>query len=103
MASGQCRFLLVGPLLVLLLFALSDCRDGDEDDDDDSGNDGDTTDDDDDRDDVEPIIVMTFNVGTTPGLPHDLGDDGYTSEMADIADELYENSLSWNPAEEALK
>lgn len=47
------------------------------------------------------LRVMTMNIGTTPGLAHD-GDDAYTQELADIADELYENSLSWNPAERAL-
>ncbi len=73
-----------------------DDHDNDDDDDDDN-------DDSDDDDDQLPIIVMTFNVGTTPGPHHDMGDDGYTSQMADIADEYYENSLSWNPAEEALK
>ena len=82
-------------------------NDNDTDDDDDAVDDDDEYDDDDNDDnddDVDqPIIVMTFNVGTSTGLPHDLGDDGYTSEMADIADELYENSLSWNPAEEALR
>lgn len=51
--------------------------------------------------------VMTFNCGTTDGLDHDRGEDegqgdGYTSEMARITDEFYENSLSWNPAEAAL-
>lgn len=48
------------------------------------------------------LRVMTMNIGTTPGLAHDDGDDAYTQEMADIADALYENSLSWNPAEVAL-
>lgn len=51
--------------------------------------------------------VLTFNIGTTKGLDHDKGEkdgkgDGYTNKMAQIADELYENSLSWNPAEKAL-
>ena len=50
----------------------------------------------------QTFTVMTFNGGTTEGLPHDEGDDAYTSEHAAIADELYENSLSWNPAEQAL-
>jgi hypothetical protein len=48
------------------------------------------------------LRAMTFNGGTTDGLAHDEGDDGYTSEHAAITDELYENSLSWNPAEQAL-
>ncbi len=57
--------------------------------------------------DASTFVVMTINAGTTSGLPHDLGEaegtgDGYTSEMATIADALYENSLSWNPAERAL-
>lgn len=46
--------------------------------------------------------VMTFNIGTTEGLDHDSGDDGYTQKMADITNDLYQNSLSWNPAEKAL-
>ncbi|MCA9771011.1 MAG: hypothetical protein KC466_01300, partial [Myxococcales bacterium] len=50
-----------------------------------------------------PFRVLTFNAGTTTGLPHDLGpDDGYSQHDAEIADALYENSLSWNPAERAL-
>jgi len=48
------------------------------------------------------FLAMTFNAGTTRGLNHDAQDDGYTQELADIADALYENSLSWNPAEHAL-
>lgn len=49
------------------------------------------------------LRVMTFNGGTTQGLAHDAPpDDGYTQEMADLADSTYENSLSWNPAEAAL-
>lgn len=50
------------------------------------------------------LRVMTFNAGTTEGLPHDAPpDDGYTSAHAAITDDLYENSLSWNPAEAALR
>jgi hypothetical protein len=52
---------------------------------------------------VRRLRVMTFNGGTTDGLPHDRDrEDGYTSAEAAIADALYENSLSWNPAEAAL-
>ena len=51
----------------------------------------------------DPIVLMTFNAGTTQGLGHDGDDNAYTQEMADIADALYENSLSWNPAEDALR
>lgn len=51
--------------------------------------------------------VMTMNIGTTVGLPHDLGEsdgrgDGYTAVMAAVADTYYGNGLSWNPAEAAL-
>ena len=50
-----------------------------------------------------PVRVMTFNGGTTDGLPHGRApDDGYDGALAAIADEHYENSLSWNPAEAAL-
>jgi hypothetical protein len=48
------------------------------------------------------VRLITFNIGTTDGLPHDAGDDGYTGEMAEITDAHYRNSLSWNPAEAAL-
>ena len=47
--------------------------------------------------------AMTFNAGTTLELGHDLGNDPYTRREAEIADALYENSLSWNPAEAALR
>jgi hypothetical protein len=50
----------------------------------------------------ESFRVMTFNIGTTTGMGHDTDDNGYSEEMAQIADELYENSLSWNPAERDL-
>jgi hypothetical protein len=47
--------------------------------------------------------ALTFNVGTSTGLRHDVDTtDGYTSAEAKIADALYENSLAWNPAEAAL-
>lgn len=49
------------------------------------------------------LRAMTFNVGTTLGLAHDQPpDDGYTQAMAVQADALYNNSLSWNPAEDAV-
>ena len=53
---------------------------------------------------VTPLefVVVTINVGTTTFLSHDVGDDGYTQEMADIASEQYANNLSWRPAEEAM-
>jgi len=46
------------------------------------------------------VVVVSFNVGTTPGLPHDDG-DAYTPELAELADALLENSLAYVPAEEA--
>lgn len=52
--------------------------------------------------DPKQITVVTFNVGTSKGQAHDQGNDGYTSEHAKIADKLYHNSLSWNPAEIGL-
>ena len=49
------------------------------------------------------FTAMTMNIGTTTGLDHDADtEDGYTSAEAEIADAAYENSLSWNPAEQAL-
>ena len=51
-----------------------------------------------------PIRAVTANVGTTPGLPHDADtDDGYTKADAAIADDLYGNGLSWNPAIERAR
>ena len=53
--------------------------------------------------DAGGLRVMTFNGGTTDGLPHDRDlDDGYGEAEAAIADALYENSLSFRPAEAAL-
>ena len=49
-----------------------------------------------------PIIAMTFNTGTTEGLPHDAEpDDGYTSAHAAVSDEWYGDGLAWGPAVEA--
>jgi hypothetical protein len=111
--------LLTLALLLAISFLSNGCGDDDDDDndsidddddsvaddDDDSVGDDDDDDDNNDDNDTSPptFKVMTFNVGTSTGLRHDLGpDDGYTSQMADIADDLYHNSLSWNPAEQAL-
>ncbi len=44
------------------------------------------------------IRVVTFNTGTTDGLPHDaLPDDGYGSAQAAVADAWYGNGLAWQP------
>lgn len=56
---------------------------------------------------AEVFVVVTVNVGTAPELDHDRGEadgtgDGYTSEMAAVADALYGNGLSWPPAERAM-
>jgi endonuclease/exonuclease/phosphatase family metal-dependent hydrolase len=53
---------------------------------------------------AEQIVVVTFNTGTTTGLPHDADpDDGYTSAEAAISDEFYGNGLAWTPAVEAVR
>ncbi len=42
---------------------------------------------------------MTFNTGTTAGLAHDSNtDDGYTSDEADISDQVYGDGLAFNSA-----
>jgi len=42
------------------------------------------------------LRAVTFNTGTTTGLPHDsLPDDGYTSEEAAISDQYYGDGLAW--------
>lgn len=42
------------------------------------------------------LIAVTFNTGTTEGLPHDSEpDDGYTSEDAAVSDEWYGDGLAW--------
>ncbi len=46
--------------------------------------------------------VFTFNVGTSKGLAHDVDGDEYDSEAAEITDQFYHNSLSWQRAEDAL-
>jgi hypothetical protein len=47
--------------------------------------------------------AMTFNAGTSTGMGHDQPpEDGYTDEMSALTDTWYRNSLSWNPAEDAL-
>lgn len=51
---------------------------------------------------VRAVRIVSFNTGTTPGLDHDGTDDGYTQAMADAADALYRNSLSWRPAERSV-
>ena len=48
--------------------------------------------------------VMTFNTGTTLGLPHDgLPADGYTTDHAITSDTYYGNGLAWTPAVDAAR
>lgn len=52
----------------------------------------------------ESFVVVTFNVGTTEGLPHDdPPEDGYSSSEAAISDEWYGNGLAWLPAVDATR
>ncbi len=44
-------------------------------------------------------VFVTFNTGTTQGLPHDESlSDGYGAEQADLSDELYGDGLAWQAA-----
>ncbi len=50
------------------------------------------------------FVVVTFNTGTTSGLPHDRPpDDGYTSIEAIYSDLHYGDGLAWRPAVEATE
>lgn len=50
------------------------------------------------------LRVVTWNTGTTPGLPHDdAPDDGYTSADAALSDAWYGDGLAWRPAVEAAR
>ena len=52
---------------------------------------------------VAPLAlrVVTFNTGTTGGLPHDaVPDDGYTSAEVAISDQWYGDGLAWPAAVE---
>ena len=49
-----------------------------------------------------PLVVVTFNTGTTEGMAHDDGDDGYTSEHAEISDTWYGDGLAWLEAIDAV-
>lgn len=50
------------------------------------------------------FVAVTFNTGTTEGLPHDqLPDDGYSPEDAAISDQYYGDGLAWPPAVEAAR
>lgn len=50
------------------------------------------------------LRVVTFNTGTTEGLPHDdPPDDGYGSEHAARSDQWYGDGLAWNPAVQAAR
>lgn len=52
---------------------------------------------------LEPSYrVVTFNTGTTEGLPHDPAFDGYGEHQAAISDEHYGDGLAWLPALEAV-
>jgi hypothetical protein len=43
-----------------------------------------------------PFTVMTFNTGTTSGLPHDdPPDDGYGSQQAAYSNDYYGDGLAW--------
>ncbi|MCO4744248.1 MAG: hypothetical protein KC912_05630 [Proteobacteria bacterium] len=51
-----------------------------------------------------PFSVVSFNTGTTEGLPHDADmDDGYTSEQATVSDAHYGDGLAWPAAVEAAQ
>ena len=51
-----------------------------------------------------PLVVVTFNVGTTESMGHDSPpDDGYTSAHAAISDEWYGDGLAWLPAIDAAR
>lgn len=51
---------------------------------------------------ITPILVVTYNTGTTEGLAHDAEpDDGYSSDDAILSDTWYGDGLAWNPAVEA--
>lgn len=51
-----------------------------------------------------PFVVVTFNTGTTEGMPHDdPPDDGYTSAHAVLSDQYYGDGLAWIPAVDATR
>lgn len=51
-----------------------------------------------------PFTVVTFNTGTSEGLPHDAApDDGYGPAQAAISDAWYGDGLAWAPAIEAAR
>jgi uncharacterized Zn-finger protein len=46
-----------------------------------------------------PVVVVTYNTGTTDSLAHDLDtSDGYTSTEAAISNDYYGDGLAWKPA-----
>ena len=54
----------------------------------------------------EPLTfkAVTFNSGTSEGMPHDRPpDDGYTSGHAALSDQWYGDGLAWTPAVEATQ
>lgn len=56
---------------------------------------------------AEPTLqlrAVTYNTGTTEGLPHDTEpDDGYTSDHAVISDTYFGDGLAWLPAVGAVE
>ncbi len=51
-----------------------------------------------------PLIVVTFNTGTSSSVLGSLeGEDGYGAEMAERSDAWYGNGLAWRPAVESTK
>lgn len=70
--------------------------------------DGDTTPDLDGDEEPQPQIlrarVVTFNTGTTDGMPYEQGlDDGYGPEQAQLSDRYYGNGLAWMTAVESVR
>ncbi len=50
------------------------------------------------------LRVVTWNTGTTEGLPHDAEpDDGYSSADATLSDTWYGDGLAWQPAVDAAR
>lgn len=44
-----------------------------------------------------PLVVVTFNTGTAPEIPHDdPPDDGYGAAQAAVSDEWYGDGLAWS-------
>lgn len=53
---------------------------------------------------LRPLVVLTFNTGTTPRLEHDpKRSHGYGPAEAAISDQWYGNGLAWKPAIRAVR